>query len=273
MRTFLIVLLILIIVLSVAIGLIGWKMKNLVSPELVDKVMTIYRENSTVEAQTITSVQQLAMVTSISSTIKGKDPITVTPATLNGENITLITLGGTQNREGQATTMNESKLASQGKSNDYLVAVLKLFENGTVPKDKPILVAGISLGGMIAQQLLGEKIVTDNYEIKAIITFGSPLTMPFERNGVKVVRFVDKHDMVPKLGEMNLKPKATKKELNNKEVILKTSKYKDAVETHALSYIEDDCWNETDFLGDKAKKNVLVTLSELQFYPAPIITK
>lgn len=252
---------------------------------LLDKIRPIYDRAST-KPQRVTTVHELAILTSICATIDGAGPITVTPAALNGENITLVTLGGTEFVEGQATTIEESRLASAGQSNDYLKAVEGLIENGTIPGGKPLLVTGISLGGMIAQQLLGlqELLASRGIQVKGVICFGSPLTPPIERRGVRVVRFADKNDMVPKLGEAALykKPKgasgwkeylAAVKSRNEEEKIVRKSKYTSPIEAHALSYIEDECWNEFDFFGSRDKNNVLVLKDEMKFYPAPKLSK
>ena len=252
-----------------------------IPPAVLEKVKAIYSK-ATIGPQKVTTVNQLAILTSICATRKGDGPISVTKATLNGEKITLVTLGGTEDVEGQATTMEESQLAAFGKSNDYLKAVVKLFDTSVIPQDRPMMVTGISLGGMIAQQLLGQSSVMDRYAIRAIVTFGSPLTLPLDRKGIRVVRFADVHDKVPSLGEMILRmgmvtanemtPKelAQKlKELDAAEKISCESKYTEMIETHALSYIEDACWSETDFLGDTGKSNVLVLEENMKFYPAP----
>lgn len=249
--------------------------------EYMEKIRAIYGASHT-GPQEIKTISTLSILTSISSTIEGCGPISATPATLNGESITLVTLGGTQNVEGQATTMQESQLASMGKPNDYLTAVTNLFSNGTIPSNKPVIVSGYSLGGMIAQQICGVKEITDNFNIRAIITFGSPITLPLNRNGIKVVRFADNNDGVPRLGETMLRSGIipiegmTKEEMLNKlneldkqEKISRTSKYTDFLITHALSYIEDECWNDIDFLGDKEKKNSIVLKEKMQFYHAP----
>ena len=253
--------------------------------EVLKKVKEIYSK-ATIGPQKVTTVNQLAILTSICATRKGDGPITVTSSTLNGEEITLVTLGGTEMVEGQATSMEESQLAAFGKPNDYLTAVTKLFADGTIPQNKPVIVTGISLGGMIAQQILGVKEVTDNFNIRAIITFGSPITLPLDRKGIKVVRFADANDKVPQLGESILRSGAltssimTKEELNEilnnldkTERISYTSKYTGMIETHALSYIEDECWSATDFLGDPNKSNILELKETMKFYHAPKLKK
>ena len=255
---------------------------NLLIPkDLMNKVNAIFSA-ATTGPQTVTSVHQLATLTSICATPKGDGPISVTSASLNGEDITLVTLGGTEMVEGQATGTKESGLASKGKSNDYLVAVTKLFDENVIPKGKPVVVTGISLGGMIAQQVLGQQSIMDNYSIRAVITFGSPLTMPIDRKGVQVVRFADVHDRVPAMGEgylrsglltvgkMSLRElRRTLKTLDATERIARSGIYTGMIETHMLSYLDDPCWDNVDFLGDPSKKNVLVLKENMKFYPAP----
>ena len=253
---------------------------NGIPQEVVDKVHEIYGKAS-IDPQRITDVHTLAILTSICATLDG-GPISVTPAALNGEEVTLVTLGGTEDEEGQATTMVENQLASFGKPNDYLTALTGLFTDGTIPKEKPVIVTGISLGGMIAQQILGVDEVMKSHEIRAVITFGSPITLPLDRKGVRVVRFADTHDRVPELGEMFLRSgmvtgedytldelKALLAELDRAERIARTSKYTEMIETHALSYIEDPCWSDVDFMGDPAGRNVLETHERLKYYNAP----
>ena len=253
--------------------------------DVLIKVNEIYSKAST-GPQDIKTISQLAIITSICAAREVDGPISVTNASLNNEDVTLVTLGGTENKEGQATTLQESQLAAFGKSNDYLTAVCRLFDNGTIPNNKPVIVTGISLGGMIAQQLLGVKEITDNFELRNIITFGSPLTLPFERNNVKVIRFADANDKVPQLGETVLRngmvtgSTYTKEELvsiisklDQEEKIVRNGKYTGMIETHALSYIEDDCWNDIDFLGDKSRSNILRLKQDMTFYPAPQIKK
>lgn len=251
------------------------------SPEVLEKINKIY-SSATTGPQEVKSVSSLAIITSICAARTVDGPISVTNAALNDEPVTLVTLGGTENKEGQATTMQESQLAAFGKPNDYLMALVNLFDNGTISQEYPVVVTGISLGGMIAQQLLSRTDIVEKFNIRAVITFGSPFTLPLERHGVRVVRFADVNDKVPQLGEMVLrsgmvsiegmsKEDVIRKmdELDGIEKIVRQSKYTGMLDTHALSYIEDPCWNDVDFLGDKSKSNVLVLKEDMKFYPAP----
>ena len=248
--------------------------------ELIDKINNVYWKYS-INPQVVTTPQNLAVLTSMCSFGKNvnRGPIAIAKSLLNNEEITLIMLGGTQIKEGQATRFKESKLVSYGKENDYLTALINLFNtkdknnNYLIPKEKPLLIVGISLGGMIAQQLLSKKQIIDNYVIKSIICFGSPLVKPLDRQDIRIRRFSDKGDIVPKMEVLSVKFNKKKKELDKKEKIIENGKYKTKLESHALSYVDNKCWNKYDFYGDKKGKNKLEILETIKFYDAPIITK
>ena len=243
--------------------------------ELIDKVNNVYWKYN-IGPQVVIKPQNLAVLTSMCSFGKNvnRGPIAVANSLLNGEEITLVMLGGTQIKEGQATTFEESKLSSYGKDNDYLKAVLNLFKNEEViSKDKPLLIVGISLGGMIAQQLLSKEEITNNFNIKSIICFGSPLVIPLDRKGIRIKRFCDKGDIVPKLEIFKVKFSKKKKELDKKEKILESGGYKTKIESHALSYVSNECWDKYYFYGEENGNNKLELIEEIKFYEAPKMEK
>ena len=137
-------------------------------------------------ARTVSSSRDLAALDSACSLNK-TGPIGVAAAELNGQPVTLLVLGGTVPVRGQATGFREDVLAAMEQSNDYLRNVVKLFDaartDGTpvIPADRPVIVSGISLGGMIAQQLLAQKDLMARFDIQAILCFGSPLIAPEHR--------------------------------------------------------------------------------------------
>ena len=246
--------------------------------ELIDKINHIYWKYTTGK-QIVTTSQHLAVLTSMCSFGKNvnRGPIAVAKSLLNNEEITLIMLGGTQIKEGQATGFKESKLSAYGKDNDYLIALLNLFKSKDkdgkyiIPKDKPLLITGISLGGMIAQQLLSKEEIKNNYQIKSIICFGSPLVKPLDRKNIRVKRFCDRGDIVPKMETISVKLNKSKKTLDKEEKIIENGGYKTKIESHALSYVSNKCWDKYDFYGDRKGTNTLELLEEIKFYDAPTI--
>ena len=245
--------------------------------ELVDKVNNIYWQYN-VLPQVVKKPQNLAVLTSICSFGRNtnRGPIGVSKCLFNGkEHVTLITLGGTQFKDGQATRFLESKLSMKGKDNDYLTALLRLLDSDVIDKDNPLIISGISLGGMIVQQILSRDEVLNKFKIKSIITFGSPLTKPLDRKGIRVKRFTEKGDIVPKLGQLgfkiSIKNNKLRKKLNKDEVLLEDGKYKKRIESHALSYVGHENWNKYDFYGVLGGNNELELLEEMKFYDAPII--
>ena len=247
--------------------------------EMIDKINNIYWQYNT-GPQVVKTPHDLAVLTSMCAF--GKDnkngPIGVCNCLFNGkEEVTLIVLGGTQFKDGQATRLLESKLSIASKDNDYMTALLNLFRNNTIPKDKPVIVSGISLGGMIAQQLLMYDDIVKNFKFKSIICFGSPLTRPLDRKGIRIRRFSDHGDIVPKLGQLrlklNFKNRKLKKSLDKEEKIFEDGKYKTMLESHALSYVQSDVYLKYDFYGGVNGTNTLELLEDIKYYDAPILEK
>ena len=256
--------------------------------------------------RTLKTSWDLAYFDSACSGRKIAGPIGVVPVKLNGEDFTLMILGGTAFVKGQATGVAEDTLSAFEKQNDYLTNIVKVFnskdENGNpvVPKDKPVIVSGISLGGMVAQQLLSREDIMSNFDLRYIICFGSPLLAPeFRTENTTVVRFCDTMDIVPYLGRpemsqfmfkaffaMNIPvngewgkniitndPTSLIAKLDRQEMILKEGNYKSPISAHTLSYVDGDCWTGYDVLGVYGGSNEIEMLSEVQFFADPSIQK
>lgn len=242
--------------------------------ELIDTINNIYWQY-TVGPQMVKKPQDLAVLTSMCAFgyKSNRGPIGIAKCLFNGEEeVTLVTLGGTQFKEGQATRFRESKLTMKCKDNDYLTAILDAFSKH-VPKDKPVIISGISLGGMIAQFLLSKEEIVNNYNIKSVICFGSPLNKPLDRKGIRIKRFTDKGDIVPKLKTLSYLfiKGSVKDELNKNERILENGNYKKTIESHALSYVQSKVWDKYDFYGELNGNNTLELLEEMKFYEAPVL--
>ena len=250
------------------------------------KKMKTYYGTMDASAKTLSTAWDLGYMDSVcSSPVNGS--IGVVPATLNGEPVTLVTLGGTCIKDGQASGIEEDLLSALEQSNDYLKNVVDVFnktdENGqpVIPADKPVVISGISLGGMVAQQLMAQKEIMNQYEIREVICFGSPLLAPFSRReGTHVVRFCDTMDIVPFLGRSTLidmvrqelldrNPLKFIQRLDKKEAIVKDGGYKSFISAHALSYVEGKCWEGYDVLGVYGGNNQIVMEKDMQFFENP----
>ena len=251
--------------------------------KFIFRISSIYKNVNT-GPQTITQSKQLAILCSVCSSTDNTGPISVSSALLTDNDgvkkeVTLVTLGGTEFIEGQATDVTTDILSGLEQSNDYLKAVVNLFQsvdskgNSIIPKDKPVIVAGISLGGMVAQQLLAQKSITDNYTICNIVCFGSPvISAKYRQDTTTVKRLCDSTDIVPFLsvsGILNLDTT----ELDKKEKIVRDGGYKTFIGAHALGYVDAACWNSFDVLGVENGKATLQLTSNMTFYDAPLQNK
>ena len=256
--------------------------------------------------RTLKTSWDLAYLDSACSGRKLEGPIGVVPVKLNGEDYTLMILGGTAFVKNQATGVLEDTLSAFENQNDYLTNIVKVFnskdENGNpvVPNNKPVIVSGISLGGMVAQQILSRNDIMSNFDIRYIICFGSPLLVPECRvESTTVVRFCDTMDIVPYLGRPEFEqliynslfkinssfngawnkpilkndPRDLISRLDKEEMILKEGNYKSPISAHTLSYVDGDCWTGYDVLGVYGGSNEIDMLSDIQFFANPSIRK
>ena len=130
-----------------------------------------------------------------------KGPIIITKGQLMKQNGTgkktvwLVTLSGTEHIRQQATNFYTDLRVGMNLTNDYFdratAAILK-----TIPKGANIILAGHSLGGMVAQQLAANPVLQIRYKILNTVTFGSPLIAAGFREG-KIQRLGHVMDLVP----------------------------------------------------------------------------
>ena len=115
-----------------------------------------------------------------------------------------------------------------------------------VPEGAKLVMAGHSLGGMIAHQLMCAEEITSRYEVLTTLTFGSPYVVvdPAKREG-RLVRFEEKYDIIPRV---------------SLAILLAPDEYKGAIQragpysgdtdgAHNRSYRNIDVWGDFDALG------------------------
>ena len=130
--------------------------------------------------------------------------IQIVPAVLTAEDgardVYLVAIRGTGSSMKKANNVLACFLSSFNLSSKYYEMVRDaVYEY--VPEGSAILMAGHSLGGMVAQQLSCTDEFTAKYELISTLNVGSPYvkTKAEKREGT-LVRCVDRHDVIPKLG-------------------------------------------------------------------------
>ena len=182
---------------------------------------------------------------------KGVDgPISIIEGTLksgwSSTNVYLVTLSGTEDVKGQSTGYLTDLLSGFNLKSAYYDNVVAVISEN-IPAGSNIILAGHSLGGMIAQQVAANSTIKANYNIKNTICFGSPLLSAGSREGT-VKRLGDTSDVVPYLsGSIFNNTIWAVAGLNRENGGYGWS----AVDAHCESYLRDDVWGAYDVTGTK----------------------
>ena len=180
-----------------------------------------------------------------------KGPMMIVKGILSDNNIEtevyLVTLSGTENVDGQSTNWTSDFQSAFELESDYKKNV-RMHMLESIPENSNVILAGHSLGGMIAQQIASDKAIKKQFNVLRTITFGSPLVSPFGREG-KLKRFVDSIDVVPHLSLSNVVLKAAK--VHDYQVNYAVSGYTNVNDAHQESYVDNKVWARYDFLGNK----------------------
>ncbi|MCR5698572.1 MAG: alpha/beta hydrolase [Treponemataceae bacterium] len=196
-------------------------------------------------------------------------PITVTQGTYKTGSSTkavyLIGLSGTELVEGQSTGVLTDLLSGFGLTSCYLTNVVNvILEN--IPEGSNLIIAGHSLGGMIAQQVAADDDVKDGYNVLNTVTFGSPLLKAGSREGT-VIRLGDTVDPVPYLSSSIV--------YNSIWAILGLNRENggygtDLIAAHCESYARSDVWGAYDVIGKKnGSATLTLDLDSLTYYQSP----
>ena len=189
-------------------------------------------------------------------------PISIIEGKLNNKNIYLVTLSGTEDVEGQSTGYLTDLLSGFNLKNAYYDNVVSII-NANIPANSNIVLAGHSLGGMIAQQVAANDTIKANYNVLNTVCFGSPLLSAGSREGT-VKRLGDTSDVVPYLsGSMFNNTVWAVWGLNRENGGYGTA----VVDAHCESYLRDDVWGAYDVTGTKnGSAKMTLNLSTRTFY-------
>ncbi len=200
-----------------------------------------------------------------------KGPITITEGTLKSgwttKKVYLVTLSGTEWVFNQSTEALTDLFSGFNLKSAYYYNVVNTI-NATVPRNANLVLAGHSLGGMIAQQVAADTSIKARYNILNVITYGSPLLAAGFREGT-IRRLGDVSDVVPLLSSnLFVTPLRALFGLNRED----GNYFLRPVTAHKQSYLRNDVWGRYDVLGNKyGSARLTLDLSTRRFYKSPII--
>ena len=198
-------------------------------------------------------------------------PISITKGTLksgfSSKTVYLVTLSGTELVLNQATGVLTDLLSGFNLNNEYYANTVNIIK-ANVPKNANLIIAGHSLGGMIAQQVAADSGIKSRYNVLNTVCFGSPLLAAGSREGT-VRRLGDVSDPVPYLsGSL----------FNNTIWAIMGLNREDGgygirgITAHNQSYFRTDLWGRYDVTGTKyGSAKLILDLDTRVFYQSPVI--
>jgi len=196
-------------------------------------------------------------------------PVTVTRGSMNGRTIYLVTMSGTEIIKNQSTGYYTDLLAGFNLNNAYKSNVCNIVCNN-IPRGSNIVLAGHSLGGMVAQQVASDNRVKANFNVLNTVTFGSPLLAAGTREG-DVKRLGDTSDVVPYASGSTINNTAWAIAGLNRE----NGGYgNNLLAAHTESYLRSDVWGKYDAVGQKwGSSRIYLDMGTFKFYRSPTSVK
>lgn len=194
-------------------------------------------------------------------------PIIITKGTLKSgtseKTVYLVTLSGTEIVTNQSTGYMTDLLVGFNQDNAYLKNTVNAIES-QIPQNSDLILAGHSLGGMVAQQVAANSTIKSDYNVLNTVTFGSPLISEGSREGT-VKRLGDVSDVVPYLsatGNIVWQIAGLNRENGGYGI--------DAYTAHVESYLRSDVWGKYDVLGYKnGSASLTLDLSTQTYFHSP----
>ena len=204
-------------------------------------------------------------------------PIAIAPATLIKKNalgketktqVYVVGLAGTEFMFNEPRGVITDLQVGFEQDNFYIREIRKVVCN-VVPRGANVIFTGHSLGGMVAQQASGDKVLKARYNILNTISFGSPLINPIGREG-QVKRLGDTADIVPYMSAQTVvRPIHQITGLNREDGGYAAKEFAQA---HMKSYLREDVWGAYDVLGVKGgNAKIVIDEDQIQSYGAYIL--
>ena len=221
--------------------------------------------------QTITKSSELAKLVKMGKNKGQEGPISITqgkmvPRLGKSQNIYVITFSGTELVKNQSTDIISDLLSGFNMNNAYYFNAVKVIR-ANVPRGSNLVLAGTSLGGMIAQQVASNPTIKKEYNVVNTVGFGAPLISPGLCEGT-VKRLGDWVDPVPYLSINSFTAPISSILTLSRE----KSGYKNPIEAHIYSYIQDGVWGKYDAVGVRnGGTKIILDVGTRKFYPAPYL--
>lgn len=199
-----------------------------------------------------------------------KGPISITKGTLvqgfSSRTVYFVTLSGTELVLNQSTEILTDLFSGFDLNNAYYANVVRVIQQN-VPRGANLILAGHSLGGMVAQQVAANSAIKAQYNVLNTVAFGSPLLSVGSREGT-VRRLGDVSDVVPFLsGRLFTNPITAIFGLNRED----GHYYGRPITAHNASYSRTDLWGKYDVTGTKyGNAKLMLDMSTRTFFQAPI---
>ncbi len=226
---------------------------------------------------TFTNAAELARLVQLGYSYRQPNgPISITKGTLKTKSwwitttktVYVVCLSGTDLAFNQSTGIATDLLVGFEQDNCYIRNVRNAILQA-VPKGSNLIIAGHSLGGMVAQQAAADSTIKRNYNVLNTVTYGSPLISGLSREGT-VRRLGDTRDVVPYLSVstlLNIVWQAAG--LNREDGGYSATQI---ITAHCESYQRASVWGAYDVTGTK-NGNATLTLdfSTTKFFESPVI--
>ncbi len=242
--------------------------------ELINAVQAQVEAKATV---TFTNAAELARLVQVGYSYRQPNgPISITKGTLTTKSwlfttkkdVYVVCLSGTDLAFNQSTGVWTDLLVGFEQNNCYIRNVRSAIQTA-VPKGSNLVIAGHSLGGMVAQQAAADYTIKKNYNVLNTVTYGSPLISGLTREGT-VRRLGDTRDIVPYLSVstfLNVVWQAAG--LNREDGGYNALQ---VVTAHTDSYQRAAVWGAYDVTGTK-NGNAKLTLdfATTRFFRSPVV--
>ena len=229
--------------------------------------------NFAVEAAgtTITNAAQVDQLVEEGYNKGVKGPVSIIKGTLkttfSSKEVYLVTLSGTELVFNQSTEVLTDLFSGFNLNNAYYYNVVNIIQDN-IPKGANIMLAGHSLGGMVAQQIAGNSTIKSRYNILNTVTFGSPLLSAGTREGT-IKRLGDINDPVPFLSVSTFTLTLWQLLGLNRE---NGGYYLRPISAHTDCYEREDVWGKYDVTGTKyGNAKLVLEMETRKWFKSPII--